>query len=413
MALARPERWTVTTRDSADSSAIHLPPRRATLPALIVSAIFAVFAGVLVVQIHNLHFDGRDVSGLAMSLFMLFWIFGWSVGVLILGALTLVLWLLAFYRESVYVRDGRLVSASRVGPLRMLTEYDLAGMHNLRVEQKDNGARVGFDYGAGSRSLGDAMPAELAEKIVATLRAAMPDKGSPAAAPAPAASAGEAVEPPRTEEPATPGTGIVLVAANVIPLLGVLLWGWRLADVMVLFWAESAIVAFYTLLKMAWVGRWLAIPGGVFFLGHFGAFMAIHFLFIYEIFVRGLRAAGREPALREALSGVFLPLWPALVALFVSHGVSFAANFVGRQEYRGASLKTLMAAPYDRVLLMQLTLIFGGGLALVFDDTRPALVLLVALKVAADLYAHRRERRPALSAPRRTATAGTGRSAGR
>ena len=411
MALAKPERWTVTTRDAAEATAIDLPRRRATLPALIVTALFAVFAGVLAMQIRNLHFDGRDVSGLAMSLFMLFWIFGWSVGVLILGALTLVLWLLAFYRESLYVRDGRLVSASRLGPLRMLAEYDLAGIRNLRVERKDNGARVGFDYGAGSRSLGDAMPAELAEKIVATLRAAMPARaGSP---PTPSPSAAQAVEPPGTAEaPAPAATGLVLVAANLVPLAGVLLWGWRLADVMVLFWAESAIVAFYTLLKMGVVGRWLAIPGGVFFLGHFGAFMAIHFLFIYEIFVRGLHASGREPALREALSGVFLPLWPALLALFVSHGVSFAANFVGRQEHRGASLKALMAAPYNRVVLMQVTLIFGGGLALVFNDTRPALVLLVALKVAADLYAHRRERGPALNAPRRTGAAGTGRSAG-
>lgn len=400
MALAKPERWYVTTRDPADSTPIDLPPRRATLPALIVTAMFAVFAGVLAIQIHNLHFDGRDVSGLAMSLFMLFWIFGWSVGVLILGALTLVLWLLAFHRESLYVRDGRLVSASRLGPLRMLAEYDLAGMRNLRVEQKDNGARVGFDYGAGSRSLGDGMPAELAEKIVAALRAASAGIASSVPAPSPSPPAGEAVEPPGTDEPATPGTAIVLIAANVVPVLGVLLWGWRLADVMVLFWAESAIVAFYTLLKMVWVGRWLAIPGGVFFLGHFGAFMAIHFLFIYEIFVRGLHAAGREPALREALTGVFLPLWPALLALFVSHGVSFVANFVGRHEYRGASLKTLMAAPYNRVVLMQLTLIFGGGLALVFNDTRPALVLLVALKIAADLYAHRRERgRASLSSP--------------
>jgi hypothetical protein len=412
MALAKPERWSVTTRDAEDATPIELPRRGGVLvAALIVTAMFAVFAGVLAIQIHNLHFDGRDVSGLATSLFMLFWILGWSVGVLVLGALTVLLWLLIFYREAVYLRRGRLVSATRVGPLRMLTEYDLAQIRNLRIEQKEKGARVSFDYAAGSRSLGDAMPAELAEKIVATLRAAMPGGASPMAAPAP--SPAEVVEPPRTSEPVTPGTAVVLVAANLVPVLGVLLWGWRLADVMVLYWAESAIVAFYTLLKMGVVGRWLAIPGGVFFLGHFGAFMAIHFLFLYEIFVRGLHAGGREPPLRDALTEVFLPLWPALLALFVSHGVSFAANFLGRHEYRSASLKALMAAPYNRVVLMQVTLIFGGGLALVLNDTRPALVLLVALKVAADLYAHRRERAPALNAPRRTGAAGTARSAER
>ncbi len=225
----------------------------------------------------------------------------------------------------------------------------------------------------------------------------LPSTASASRSPVPAGVQAAAVddEPAAQAEPLTPGTALVLIAANVVPLAGVLFWGWRLADVMVLFWAESAIVAFYTLLKMVVVGRWMALPGGIFFVGHFGAFMAIHFLFIYEIFVRGLHASGREPALREALTEVFMPLWPALVALFLSHGVSFAANFLGRHEYRSASLRTLMAAPYNRVVLMQLTLIFGGGLALALNDTRPALVLLVALKIAADLYAHRRERRQA------------------
>src|SRR5689334_4663393 len=100
MALAKPERWYVSTRDPEDATPIELPRRSLAGPALIVTALFAVFAGVLITQIHNLHFDGRDVAGLAMSLFMLFWIAGWSVGVLILGALMVLLWLPSLFREA-------------------------------------------------------------------------------------------------------------------------------------------------------------------------------------------------------------------------------------------------------------------------------------------------------------------------
>jgi hypothetical protein len=391
MALAKPERWTVSTRDPEDARPIELPRRSLAVPALIVTALFAVFAGVLAVQVHNLHFDGRDVAGLAMSLFQLFWIVGWSVGVLILGGFTLLLWLPSLYREAVYVRNARLVSATSLGPLRLLAEYDLAGIRNLRIDEKPGeGAKLSFDYGEGARTLGDGMPREMAERIVAALSlpATTPSVPAPAAA---AAVAPIAVAPPGAP-PAEPASALVLVAANLVPLIGVLAWGWSLAEVMVLFWAESAIVAFYTLLKMAVVGRWLALPAGVFFLAHFGGFMAIHFLFIYEIFVRGAHAGGREPPLHDALAGVFLPLWPALLALFVSHGISLGMNFLGRGEHRDATLRGLSAAPYNRVVLMQFTLIFGGGLALVLNDTRPALGLLVALKVATDLYAHRRER---------------------
>ena len=48
-------------------------------------------------------------------------------------------------------------------------------------------------------------------------------------------------------------TRLALVAANMVPLVGVLFLGWDLSSVMVLFWAESAVIAFYTALKMAFV----------------------------------------------------------------------------------------------------------------------------------------------------------------
>ena len=166
-----------------------------------------------------------------------------------------------------------------------------------------------------------------------------------------------------------------------------------------LFWAESAVIAFYTVLKMAAVNKWIAPFASTFFLGHFGAFMAIHFLFIYHFFVRGLEPWGREPAAYEALRGVFTPLWPALLALFLSHGVSFALDFFGRGERRGAKLSILMNAPYKRVVVMQLTLIAGGGLLLALQTPVPALALLVALKIAADLWAHRSERTAAAPRP--------------
>lgn len=385
MALARPQRWYVAMRDAEHATPIELPRRPLVVPALIVTGMFGVLAGVEAIVIRGLHFDARSVADLAMSLFMLAWIAGWSLGVLLLGALTLLLWLPSLYREAVYVRDARLVSATRLGPVRLLAEYELAGIRNVRIEEKPQGAKLSFDYGEGTRTLGDVMPREVADRIVAAL--ALPATAPPAVAPV------APVEAPPKEEPRSgPESTLALIAANLVPLAGVLLWGWSVGDLMVLFWAESAVVAFYALARMAVVARWLAIPAGVFFLAHFGAFMAIHFLIIYEFFVRGLAATGGEPPAYEALAGVFTPLWPALLALFVSHGVSFVANFLGRGEHRAARLAQLAAAPYNRVVLMQLTLIFGGWGAMLLHDARPALALLVGLKVAADLYSHRRER---------------------
>ena len=389
--LARPEltRFAIG-EDAAPGTPLELPRRSLGAVPAVVAVMFVVAAGVLVPVIArlNLHALG-SISALTSFLFQLFWILGWSLGVLILGALAV---LLCFYRESARIAGGRLVFMSSLGPLKMIAEYDLARMRNLRIEESGDSARVRFDYGEGSRGLGDTMPRADAERLAASLRAALPAAGSgpqPEPAPPPVSTKTET----RAETAAlSPGSMLALIAANLLPLLGVLFLGWRLEEVLLLFWAESAVIAFYTLLKMAVVGKWLAPFAGLFFVAHFGAFMAIHFLFIYEMFVRGPHARGPEPGAIEALAGVFTPLWPALLALFLSHGLSFGTNFLARHEYRGATIADLMTAPYKRVILMQLTLIFGGWGVLLLKNPMPALVLLVLLKMAADLYAHRRER---------------------
>ena len=99
----------VHTRFSVrDDAAIGVPlelPRRSTiLPGLFVAAMFAVFAGILVNQIAklNLHAQG-SVFALMVTLFSLFWILGWSVGVMALGALTV---LLLFFGELAWWAGG-------------------------------------------------------------------------------------------------------------------------------------------------------------------------------------------------------------------------------------------------------------------------------------------------------------------
>lgn len=386
-----------TLRDNtAGGTPLELPRRNTILPAILVAGMFAVFAGILVSQFAKLNLHALDsVFDLMSTLFSVFWMLGWSVGVLALGALTV---FLLFFGESARLAGGRLVYVLNVGPFKAITEYDLARLRNPRVEDDKNGkgARVRFDYDERPRSLGDSMPRSGAERIVSTLRVAIP---AAARAPASETAAPPALAPANNELPAeTPARPLsrfallALIAANLVPLSGVLFAGWSLAEVMVLFWAESAVIGLYTLLKMAVVGKWLAVFYGLFFAGHFGGFMAIHFLFIHQLFVRGMHARGAEPGAVEALTQLFTPLWPALLALFVSHGISFALNFLGRREYQRTTVSKLMGSPYGRIVMMQFTLIFGGWVVMLLKNPLPALVLLIVLKVAADLRAHYGER---------------------
>ena len=177
----------------------------------------------------------------------------------------------------------------------------------------------------------------------------------------------------------------MLVAVNLILLLGVLFGDWKLGEVVGLFWAESVVIGFYTLLKIGVIAKEGAIFFGMMFLWSFGFFTAVQFEFIYDLFVRGTNARGPAPGTLEALASLFLPIWPALLALFLVHGASFVQNFIARREYEGATIDRLVTVPHLRMGLMQVTIFFGAWMVILLHSPMPALVLLVALKVALDL----------------------------
>ena len=411
--LARPARLRVSFRDkdvsdasdASDANAtgaipLVLPQRRMWPFALICGGCFVVFAAIDWSTISGI--STRDVDtvfDLMFALFEAFWALGWSVGVVILGALTI---LLFSYGETARLQNGHLVHVARLGPLHILGEYDLARVSNVQVENADATlARVRFDYDAGRHTIGDSMPRPDADRLAAIIQSASVAAGStprPAPTAFPVQEARDDSPRPSRQADATPLSvwslsGLALIGANLIPLAGVLFFGWDLASVLVLFWAESGVIGFYTALKMAVVGKLAALAAVPFFIGHFGGFMAGHFLLLYSFFIRGPAAAGPEPGVRAALLAIFVPLWMSIAALAISHGVSFVDNFLKRREYADTTMKSLMTAPYSRITVMQLTLIFGGWVILLLGSPVPALALLVVLKTAVDFSAHRAEHR--------------------
>ena len=191
----------------------------------------------------------------------------------------------------------------------------------------------------------------------------------------------------------TSGSTLALIAANMIPVAGTLFYGWELGTVLVLYWAESAIIGFYNLLKIAVIGRWLVLLAGPFFLGHFGGFMAGHFLFLYLLFVNGPIEGVSEPTGLGEVWQLFYAIWPALTALNISHGLTIFQNIINRGENRERTVKDQMSEPYSRIIFMHQVIIFGGGLTLVLGDATPVILLIIGLKILFDVRAHLKEHR--------------------
>lgn len=176
-----------------------------------------------------------------------------------------------------------------------------------------------------------------------------------------------------------------LLAANLLPLAGVLFLDWDLGLILLLYWAESAVILLFSLVKVALVSGVAAVFLIPFFIVHAGIFMLAHLLFITTLFV-DRPDAGWTSFVRDLGFGV--------VVLFASHLGSFLYNVVLKDE-RAANAQALMVGFYARIFVMQLTIILGGFLTMALGSPVWALALLVALKTGADAMAHLRERRKA------------------
>jgi hypothetical protein len=185
-----------------------------------------------------------------------------------------------------------------------------------------------------------------------------------------------------------------LIVANLIPLWGVLYFEWSLGSIMFLYWLESAVIGVYNVVKLTVVGGWTSMFYIPFFIFHYGMFMFVHFVFISALFLRGMYtegALGFSSVIGNAFSS--REVLYAATGLAVSHGVSFALNFLGNEEYRHVTVAAQMHVPYRRIVVMHLTIIGGGFLLLIFGAPTGALAIMIVVKIATDITTHLKEHR--------------------
>ena len=82
-------------------------------------------------------------------------------------------------------------------------------------------------------------------------------------------------------------SNIALVLANLIPLIGVIFYGWDAVLVLALFWIENLIIGAFNVVKMATVvayqRNWGKATLPFFFIIHFGLFWTIHGIILWDI----------------------------------------------------------------------------------------------------------------------------------
>ncbi len=206
---------------------------------------------------------------------------------------------------------------------------------------------------------------------------------------------------------------LLLLAANLVPLVGVIMWGWDAFVLLMLYWLETAIIAFWTIVRVATMpasaladlqieskGSRPASPFGLaaFLTLHAGIFMAVHFLFLWALFAG--QWADRIHGVRAFVDQMVIgtDLWVPLLVLFVVRGAFMLFDAVKPWLWRRLGLvertpaenqmlgpgESIVFGLYIRIVVMQVTIIFGAWFAMLAGGAG-ALTFLILVKTAVDV----------------------------
>lgn len=192
-------------------------------------------------------------------------------------------------------------------------------------------------------------------------------------------------------------SSIVLIVVNLIPVFGVLFWGWNAYAILLAYWIESFIVgvfAFIKIRKSTGKDKTNVVINGVnstsmapkklsiSFLNVYGSFMFVHLIFLsvfYSLFFKS----------GSILFGTVI----SSISLFLSHWMSYRINFIGKEEYKQLSPSHEFNLPFKRIFVMQFIIILGIGFFVGVFHAEPQMVILptALFKVTFDLLFHIKE----------------------
>ncbi|MGJ8643738.1 MAG: DUF6498-containing protein [Luteolibacter sp.] len=213
---------------------------------------------------------------------------------------------------------------------------------------------------------------------------------------------------------------IFLIAANLLPVIGVLSWGWSMFEIVALYWFENVVIGAVNILKIITCSpddsfmkespdmpTHLRSPAGSsamhhgaklflvpFFTVHYGMFCFVHGIFVFTLLGGkggGMISGGPFSGLGNMVSQIYSSSgkWFVL-AIIASHLFSFVFNYLGKGEFRRTVPPQLMMAPYGRIVILHVAILFGAFLIMALGSPVFLLLLLIAGKIALDVKLHRR-----------------------
>lgn len=192
-----------------------------------------------------------------------------------------------------------------------------------------------------------------------------------------------------------------LVAANLLPVVGVWAWDWSPKEVFLVYCLETVIIGIFSLVKMGIVtidrktDTWYNGPSRT---KQSGLFFMLFFLLHYGIFVGvqmgiffGVSGIGKGSNI-DAFS--FFYKWPQLInndslimlGVFVfCYAFKMLFDFILTREYKTIPMTLLLFQPYGRIFIQQFTVILGS-IFLSFGAGKMFILVFALIKIFFEVF---------------------------
>ena len=184
------------------------------------------------------------------------------------------------------------------------------------------------------------------------------------------------------------------LAIDLLPVYGVIAWGWNAVPLVLLYWMENIVAGAATLPRIVVSGAsygGLGLLAGlglsVFFVFHYGLFCMVHgtFLMGFAAFASGPQAMAAIPLMD--LQGMFtfslnsgLHVDWILYTIVGFQALLFVWEFLIKGEWKNSNPMAEMFAPYGRIIVLHFGLFLGAGALFVLGQPMIGVLALIVFR---------------------------------
>lgn len=190
-----------------------------------------------------------------------------------------------------------------------------------------------------------------------------------------------------------------LILANIIVLIGVLLWGWELINVIFLYWVETIILSLFSIAKIilliyvnlqnanGFLAKAVNLVGylilGLIYLS-FLVFLLYMILWFHSPTTKnGLQMSIKDYSFVINYTQYYIL---AIIVIFYKHGSNFIKNYIGKKEFGILTIEQITNQTFIHLSIFTIFFAISIIYAIYFGKSTYFIVIIIVGKLAANLF---------------------------